>query len=154
MEIENKYASRGIGAAGLTTGIIGTAGFGMQLLNALLGGGNANCNCSENTPVTRYEMGMQQEIAAKDSKIALLESNIYVDGKFNDLRNYVDNKFAAVNDRLCAQAVHNANSDALLNCMQGQITQLMGLTKTVVANASVCPGWGDVTITPAAATGA
>lgn len=151
MEIENKYASRAIGNAGLTTGIIGTA------LGVLNNGGLGNLlggmgGCSENQAVTRYEMGMQQEIAAKDSKIALLESSIYVDGKLNDLRNYVDGKFAAVNDKLCAQAVHNATNDALLGCMQGQIGQLMSLTKMVVPNASVCPGWGDVTITPAAAT--
>ena len=36
--------------------------------------------------------------------------------------------------------------------MQNQITQLMSLTKMVVPNASVCPGWGNVTITPAAST--
>lgn len=153
MEIENKYASRAIGNAGLTTGIIGTA------LGVLNNGGLGNLlggmgGCSENQAVTRYEMGMQQEISAKDSKIALLESSIYVDGKLNDLRNYVDGKFVAVNEKLCAQAVHNATSDAVLGCMQGQIGQLMSLTKMVVPNASVCPGWGDVTITPAAAPAA
>jgi hypothetical protein len=35
--------------------------------------------------------------------------------------------------------------------MQGQIAQLYSLTKLVVPNTSVCPGWGTVTITPAAA---
>jgi hypothetical protein len=30
-------------------------------------------------------------------------------------------------------------------------SQLMGLTKLVVPNGSICPGWGNVTITPAAA---
>ena len=39
-----------------------------------------------------------------------------------------------------------------INCMQGQIAQLQGLTKLVVPNTSVCPGWGNVTITPAATT--
>ena len=29
-----------------------------------------------------------------------------------------------------------------------------GITKTVVPNSSVCPGWGDVTITPATTTAA
>ena len=32
-----------------------------------------------------------------------------------------------------------------------RIAQLMGLTKLVVPNASICPGWGNVTVTPAAA---
>lgn len=39
-----------------------------------------------------------------------------------------------------------------VSCIQGQIAQLQSLTKLVVPNTSVCPGWGNVTITPAAAT--
>jgi hypothetical protein len=35
--------------------------------------------------------------------------------------------------------------------MAQQIAALNGLTKLVVPNTSVCPGWGNVTITPAAA---
>ena len=31
-------------------------------------------------------------------------------------------------------------------------SRLMGLTKLVVPNTSVCPGWGNVTITPATTT--
>ena len=38
---------------------------------------------------------------------------------------------------------------SVIGCMQGQIAQLYSLTKLVVPNASVCPGWGNVTITPA-----
>ena len=52
---------------------------------------------------------------------------------------YVDGKFAVVNDKLCAQAVHNATNDAVLGCMQGQIAALMGLTKTVIPTTSICP---------------
>jgi hypothetical protein len=36
--------------------------------------------------------------------------------------------------------------------MQGQIGQLFGLTKLVVPNSSICPGYGNVTITPTPAT--
>jgi hypothetical protein len=36
--------------------------------------------------------------------------------------------------------------------MQGQIGQLFNLTKLVVPNTSVCPGWGNITITPSATT--
>jgi hypothetical protein len=36
--------------------------------------------------------------------------------------------------------------------MTAQIAQLYGLTKLVIPNGSVCPGWGNVTVTPAAAT--
>lgn len=151
MEIENKYASKGVAGAGLGLGIAGTALGLLQGngLNGILGGG-----CTENTAYTRYDAGKDARIAELETEVKLRDANIYTDGKLNDLRNYVDGKFAAVNEKLCAQTVHNATSDAVLGCMQGQIAQLMGLTKLVVPNASICPGWGNVTITPAAAAAA
>lgn len=39
-----------------------------------------------------------------------------------------------------------------MSCMQQSIAQLQTLTKVVVPNTSVCPGWGNVTITPATTT--
>jgi hypothetical protein len=99
--------------------------------------------------VNRYELNMQTELAAKDGKIALLESNIYTDQKLNDLRNYVDRRVNHVEDAVNAQAVYNATNTATIGCIQGQVAQLFGLTKLVVPNTSVCPGWGSVTITPA-----
>jgi hypothetical protein len=101
--------------------------------------------------VNRYEAGMQARISELETEVKLRDANIYTDQKLNDLRNYVDGKVTGINEKLCAQAVHNATNDAVLGCMQGQITQLMSLTKLVVPNTSVCPGWGNVTITPAAA---
>jgi hypothetical protein len=148
-----EYTSRGVGNAGLTTGIIGTA-LGVAnsgLLPGLFGGGNCGTVCSENMPINRYELDQQKRISDLEAQVALRDASIYTDGKLNDLRNYVDGKFATVNDKLCAQAVHNATSDSVLGCMQGQIAQLYSLTKLVVPNTSVCPGWGAVTITPAAA---
>ena len=50
------------------------------------------------------------------------------------------------------QSVYNGTNTATLQCMQQQIAQLQSLTKLVVPNSSVCPGWGNVTITPAAST--
>jgi Fe-S cluster assembly iron-binding protein IscA len=58
-------------------------------------------------PVTRYEMAMQQEIASKDSRIALLEANTYQDQKSLELYKYVDSKFNSINEVLAAQAVRN-----------------------------------------------
>lgn len=65
-------------------------------------------------PVTRYEAAMQHEIAAKDSKIALLEANTYNDQKSLELYRYVDGKFNEIQSNLAAQAVKNqAFNDAL-----------------------------------------
>ena len=151
IEYEKKWASPGVAGSGLGLGIAGTA---LGLLNAngggLLGGLMGNgCGCSENMAVNRYELDQQKKISDLEAQVALRDASIYTDGKLNDLRNYVDGKFACVNDKLAAQAVHNATNDAVLGCMQGQIQQLYGLTKLVVPNTSVCPGWGTVTITPA-----
>jgi hypothetical protein len=98
--------------------------------------------------VNRYELNMQNQIAQKDGRIALLESNIYTDQKLNDLRNYVDARVGAVENAVNAQAVYNATNTATIGCIQGQIAQLQSLTKLVVPNSSVCPGWGNVTIAP------
>ena len=52
------------------------------------------------------------------------------------------------------QATLNATQTATISCLQQQVAQLQSLTKLVVPNTSVCPGWGNVTITPAATTAA
>lgn len=75
----------------------------------LLGGlfGNRNCGCSEDHCVNRYELAMEKELAAKDSRIALLESTIFTDGKTLELYRYIDGKLNAIESRLAAQDVRN-----------------------------------------------
>lgn len=153
MEMENKYASKGVAGSGLGLGIAGTA---LGLLNnngglgSLLGGNN--CGCSEDHYVNRYELGLQQEIAAKDSKISLLESNIYVDSKIADVYERLNTKIGGLEAQICQQNVYNATNTATINCLSGQIAQLMNLTKIVIPNTNVCPGWGDVTVSVTPAT--
>ena len=153
MEMENKYASKGVAGSGLGLGIAGTA---LGLLNNGngLGGlfGNNNGGCSEDHYVNRYELGLQQELAAKDSKIGLLESNIYTDSKISDVYERLNNKIGVLEGQICQQNVYNATNTATINCLSGQIAQLQSLTKLVVPNTSVCPGWGNVTVTPATTT--
>jgi hypothetical protein len=108
--------------------------------------------CSEDHCVNRYELGMEQELAKKDSEIALLKANTYQDQKLLELYKYVDGKFSCVERELAEQRVFNATQIGTISCIQGQIAQLFGLTKLVIPNGSVCPGWGDVTVTPATTT--
>lgn len=147
--------TRGIANTGLGFGIAGTALGLLQNgnLGGILGG---RTGCSEDHYVNRYEMRLQQELAAKDSKISLLESNIFVDNKIADVYERLNTKIAGVEAQISAQSVYNATNTAALNCLQGQVYQLMSLTKLVVPNTAICPGWGDVTVsvTPAATTGA
>ena len=147
-----EYASNAKGNAALTTGIIGTAGVGLSMLGNLLGvNGCQPVGCSENTAVNRFELGQETEIATLKSRNALLEANIYNDQKLLEVYKYFDGKIEGINQRLAEQAVWNATQTGTITCMAGQIAQLMSLTKLVVPNTSVCPGWGNVTITPAAA---
>ena len=153
MEHENAYASKGVAGAGLGLGIAGTAlglmnggGIGNLFGNNCNGNySRNNCGCSEDHLVNRYELGLQQEIEAKNARISLLESNIYVDSKIADVYERLNTKINGVEAQICQQNVYNATNTAALNCIQGQIAQLYSLTKLVIPNASVCPGWTTTT---------
>jgi hypothetical protein len=120
-----KVASKGATVYAVVGGSLGIASFlGLNAGNilgngcggGLFGGGwNRNGGCSPaDMPVTRYEMAMQNELASKDSKIALLEANTYQDQKTLELYKYIDGKLNDINANLAAQAVRNqAFNDAL-----------------------------------------
>lgn len=142
-----EFASKGIATAGLTTGIIGTAGWllngGLGNLLGGLGGNNAALvgamACSDNQPVSRYEMKMENELAKKDSEIALLKADKYTDEKITEVYERLSSRIRGVEDQVAAQAVYNATNTATLSCIQSQVAQLQGLTKLVIPITSVCP---------------
>lgn len=151
-----EYASKGVAGAGLGLGIAGTS---LGLLNGGLGGilggmnrmSSAQC-CPQDQYVNRYEMTMAQELAAKDGEIALLRADKYTDQKLTEVYKDLNSQINNLQQQIAQQAVYNATVNGTLSCMQQQIAQLQSLTKLVVPNASVCPGWGNVTITPATTT--
>ena len=142
MEVNN-YASKGVAGAGLGLGIAGTA---LGVLNGMGGCGNllgglfngGNC-CHENTMVNRYELGLEQASAAKDSKIALLESTIHTNDKILEVYGYLDGRLRGIEGQIAQQAVVNAQLTANISCMQGNIATLMGLTKTIIPIGNICP---------------
>lgn len=137
VEMEKDYASKGVAGAGLGTGI---AGLSLGVLNSLgglgaLAMGNRNqaaapvipavpyggfgwggwngfggC-CSDNMPVTRYDMDKERDIAAKDAEISLLKANIYNDQKALEMYAYVDGQLKDIRQSLCNQAVHNQRTE-------------------------------------------
>lgn len=148
MEIERSdFASKGVAGAGLGLGIAGTA-LGLLNGNGLGGifGGNPGMVCQENQPVNRYEAAQAARIAQLETEVKLRDANFYTVGEMGKLRDYVDGKFAKVEGELCNQRVVNAQIIGNTTCMAGQIQQLYGLTKLIVPNGSICPGWGDVTV--------
>ena len=94
----------------------------------LFGNRTGNCGCSPaDVAVTRYEMAMQQEIAAKDSRIALLEANTYNDQKSLELYRYIDGKLNEINAALAAQAVTNTSFNSAMQAMDYKFTQQVAL---------------------------
>ena len=130
MEI-NEYASKGVAGAGLGLGIAGTA-LGLLNNNGVLGGllggwgnGNAPCAahpvCSENTVVSRYELGQEAKIADLQSQIALRDANTYNDQKMLEMYKYFDGKFAEVNRVLGSQAVMNQSTKDSFQLLQERL---------------------------------
>lgn len=115
-----KVPSQGEVTYGTVAGSLGLASFlGLGANNnggGILGGlfGNRNCGCSEDHCVNRYELAMEKELAAKDSKIALLESTIFTDKKSLELYQYIDGQLKEVREFICEQKVRNqGNGDAI-----------------------------------------
>ena len=159
---------QGQGNYNTVAGSLGLASFlGLNAGN-VLGGWNRNgcgcgCGSGDDQPVSRYEANMLISLGNKDSEIALLKADKYTDGKIVEATSYlmgeirklaeeVRNNKDAQNAINMEQAVYNGVNTATLNCIQNQVQQLFGITKLVIPNTSVCPGWGNVNITPAAAT--
>lgn len=161
-----EYTTHAQGNLNTVLGAIGTAG---TLMPGLLGGagllGGGRVMSAEDMPVNRYEMQLQISNSAKDAKIAQLEADRYTDNKLVDVVKDYTAQINALASEVRAnkneqnqvnqqQAVYNGTMNAMVACIQGQVNQLMALTKLVVPNTSVCPGWGNVTITPQASTAA
>lgn len=83
----------------------------MAALAAALASRQQEPTCSENMPVTRYDLEREQKLAAKDSEIALLKANTYNDGKMLEVYGYIDRQLKDVREALCKQAVHNQRTE-------------------------------------------
>ena len=144
--MEMNFASKGVAGAGLGLGIAGTA-------LGLLSGGLSNLGFGvaprtavpEDHVVNRYEAAQSARIAELETEVKLRDANTYTDQKILEVYKYVDGKLGCVDAAINAQAVYNATNTATINCINGQVAALMGLTKTVIPIASICP-------TPAVAT--
>ena len=83
----------------------------MTALAAALAARQQAPTCSENMPVTRYDLDREQKLAAKDSEIALLKANTYNDQKMLEMYAYIDGQLKDVRKSLCDQAVHNQRTE-------------------------------------------
>lgn len=135
-----KVPSQGATDYAVVGGSLGIASFlGLNAGNLLGGGcGNGglfggwnrgnNCGCSPyDQPVTRYEMAMQHELAAKDSKIALLESNIFTDQKITETYKELRGMISNLQEVAAQQAVTNTAFNSAMQSMDYKFTQAIAL---------------------------
>ena len=134
----NDYASKGVGTAGLTLGVIGTA-LASGILNGNgLGGifGNNNSNPAA-SPI--------YQLAQKDNEIALLKA-----------QQYSDNKVVALTERVAnleARVYADEKTDPLRDQILGyRIAGLQNIVNRIsapfVPNWAVAPGWGPAMVAP------
>lgn len=144
---------QGQGALNTVLGAVGTYGaLQSGALGGILGGFGGGWNnygnrpleiiTSDDRPISRYEAKMMQELAAKDGKIALLESNIYTDQKiaevFERLNRKIDANKEAQNEINMQQAVYNGTNTATIGCLKNEIAQLLALSEMVIPQRKVC----------------
>ena len=157
MDLNKEYASKGVAGAGLGTGIAGLSlGVlnslgGLGSLTGLLGGhstaaqndvltalltadmvrGRSGAPCGGDCdPVTQREMKLIQQIAEKDSQIALRDANTFTDQKSIELYRYIDGKLIEFEKQFAAQAVQNqATKDSFqllqerMECIKAQLQE-------------------------------
>lgn len=168
--MELNYATKGIANAGLTTGIIGTA---LGAINAmggtggLLGGiapasgvgdmaqvvrtvaelSGATGRCSENTPVTRYDIAQLKELMAKDQEIAILKSEQNAEIKMADVYERIMTRVNADKREQDAwntqQLVNNSHMSSAIAANAksiGELQHIIGdVTKIVIPKSAICP---------------
>lgn len=106
--------------------------------------------CNEDHTVNRYEAQKDARIAELETEVKLRDANTYTDDKMLEMYKYIDGRMRTVEGQICEQAVWNATQTATVSCIGQQLAQLQSvfqnLTKVVIPNGSVCPGWGDVEV--------
>ena len=111
-----EYASKGVGNAALTTGIIGTAGTALGALASAFRPTDPG-----DRPVTRYEMD-------------LIRENIELKSE-----RYTDHKAEFIEGQIGQQLAYNAGANAMMNTMNQQIQALYGMTKMMIPADEVLP---------------
>ena len=116
----------------------------IMALMASQSGGSGRCggSCSENMPVSRYDLSQSEKMTAIMNENALLKANIHTDEKLSDVYERLTNKINTIAEAQSKinleQAVYNGTNNAAISCIKNQIAQLQGLTELVVPSSRVC----------------
>lgn len=147
-----------LGAVGTIGTLMGGGGLlGSRMGNNGFGYGYGYAPQPACTPfVSREELNLVQQIqardvqlASKDAALALKESEAYTDKKLVEVYTNLDIQLGKLRDKVDAnkaiqddvnlhQATYNANANATLRSLQGQISALDAITKKVIPSSNVC----------------
>lgn len=156
-----EFASKGVAGSALGLGI---AGLSVALLNGglgglggILGGGNTNAYVdSLNSKIAELNAEKYSDKVGIEVFKASRESDAKTNSRFEEIARTIadmrvrEAQTAGKIDLVAATANQGiAANSAAITCLQNTVA---GITKIVVPNSSICPGWGNVTITPATAT--
>lgn len=132
---EYNVTGQGQGNMNTVFGAVGAANALGLFNNGGIGGlfgGNRPPMSDGDRPVTRYEMGLIRDAIGKDNEIALLKSQQYTDRAMTGVQ-------AQIGQQVAWNAVQGANIANMQN-------MLNSLTKVVIPNGNVSPGWGPVDV--------
>ena len=136
----HNYASKGAVAGALATAVATAAVEAVQIIPKLvegMNGGGRGERCDHY--VTKTEAALMAENAELKSEKMHLESSIYTDKKITDTYVEVIGEVRKLEARVNAQDIYNATNTATLNCLAGQVAQLLSLTKVIIPATNICP---------------
>ena len=135
-----------LGIIGTVLGGIAVANQNNGLLGNLFGGNNNAGNCQ----------ALMAELAKEKAERYTDQVGTEVYKQFakerNDTQAQINALFAAVAQMDKTISVNEAVTNERVTCLAGRVNNIYDVFKLVVPNSSVCPGWGNVTITPSAST--
>lgn len=133
----------GLGIAGLSVGLLN--GGANNLLGNLFGGGCANQTSALMAELAKEKSERYTDQVGTEVYKQFAKEREQTQAQINAL-------FTAIAQMDKTVSVNQAVTSEKLTCLSGKVNDIYDVFKLVMPNSSVCPGWGNVTITPATAT--
>lgn len=161
MQIETSKGTQNVAGGGTTAlGVIGTTLGGLALaggnanglLGNVFGGMNGNVNSALMSEIAQLKAEKYTDEKSLEDRDRIAALNDKVIGYVIDIDKRLSTVEATgpLREKLLEQKIECCCNSA--NAAISALAQTVAnITKTVVPNSSVCPGWGNVTITPEAA---
>lgn len=148
---DKSVASGGVGgtALGLSIGALSLAALQGNSGNGILGNLFGN-GCQNQTNALMAELAKEKSERYTDQ----VGTEVYKQfaKERNETQAQISALFAAIAQMDKNFAVKDAVNGERITCLGKKVNDIYDVFKLVIPNSSVCPGWGDITITPATTT--